>query len=276
MTVVLRILAAAAAATVAATAGRHLARTGPLGRRNYRGLDVPAAGGVAVLLGLVAGLGALEVLDGLAATGLDGLAGPAAPFAAAALAFAFLGLWDDIASGTERGWRAHVRAVRHGRATSGAIKLVGGGALAVLVVAPRDAGIGWLLGDAALVALSANLVNLLDIRPGRAGKGFLIFAAVLLGFGGVTQAPLLVAAGAVAGFMPFDLRERVMLGDAGANALGAMLGLAVHARAGPGARLAVLAVLVALHAIADAPGLSRGIAALPPLRRLDLAGRVPE
>ena len=110
----------------------------------------------------------------------------------------------------------------------------------------------------AVVAGSANLLNLLDLRPGRALKAGAA-AALLLGQPGP-------GAAAVA-LLPDDLHERTMLGDAGANGLGALLGLAVLRRA-PQRRGVALAVLVALTAASEVVSYSRVIDAVPLLRQL--------
>jgi hypothetical protein len=124
-----------------------------------------------------------------------------------------------------------------------------------------------LLLDGVVVAGSANLLNLLDLRPGRALKVALLGAAAL-------GRPGLVGVAAV--LLPDDLAERTMLGDAGANALGAVLGLALadRLRSRP-STAAAAGVLVALTAASEVVSFSRVIDATPPLRRLDRLGRRP-
>jgi UDP-N-acetylmuramyl pentapeptide phosphotransferase/UDP-N-acetylglucosamine-1-phosphate transferase len=137
---------------------------------------------------------------------------------------------------------------------------------------------GWrLLPDALLVALAANLVNLLDRAPGRAIKASLAAAvplALVAGSGpvGLALAPVL---GGAAGLVGDDLRERLMLGDTGANVLGAALGLAAVLELSTGPRYVVLAVLVALNVAAEVVSLSSVIDRTPPLRILDRLGRRP-
>jgi hypothetical protein len=98
----------------------------------------------------------------------------------------------------------------------------------------------------------------------------------MMAIGGSTAPVLAAALGATVGVLPIELGERAMLGDVGANGLGAVAGLAVVGL-GPGAvRLVVLGVLVVLHLLAEGPTLSRAIAAIPPLSALDRLGRVPE
>ena len=169
---------------------------------------------------------------------------------------AAMGLADDLWSGPERGLRAHLRA----GATTGTLKLVG---------IPL-----WALwrtrspSGAVLVALSANLLNQLDTRPGRALKAFLLGSLVLRGTprGALAVAVLLA---------PYDHREMTMLGDAGSNALGAVLGLGSVRRLTGLRRIGAIGALAALTAVADRRSLGALIESTPGLRSLDLLGRQP-
>lgn len=258
-----------------------IAARGPLFRRNYRRLEVAAAAGMAPVLGALAGIGVVTLIAVFGRPAPIAEAAHALVGAAALLGFAFLGLWDDVAASSDvRGWRAHLASIRRGPPTTGAIKLVGGGAIAILIGAAADHRIAGILLHAALIASAANVVNLLDLRPGRACKFFLVPAAGLLilalASGDEVSTILVPVTVAVIAFCPLDLRERAMLGDAGANALGALLGtVVVHAASDP-VEVAVLAALAALQVAGERPGLSRLIDIVPPLRRFDRAGRAPE
>jgi hypothetical protein len=163
---------------------------------------------------------------------------------------AMAGAADDAWSGPERGFRAHLRA----RTTTGVLKLVVVPA-AGLVATRRVSG-------ALLVALAANALNQLDTKPGRALKAYAL-AAVPLG------APLRLAVL----MLPYDLRERTMLGDAGSNALGALLGLrSVDRLTGRGRWLAIGA-LSGLTLLGDVRSLGALIERTPGLRELDALGR---
>lgn len=277
MTVALLWIAtfAAGAFTTAWLARPMLARA-PLRRRNHRGLEIPTAMGVAPVLGITASLALLAALRALAGTSSDRLLATA-PAALATMTavggFALLGLWDDLVGQTS-GWRTHLRSLRMGEPTGGALKLLGGIALALIVVAPFRESIWWTLSDAAVVAMCANLFNLLDARPGRSCKVFVVAVVPMLIVGGAMTPILLGGLGAVIAFLPLDLRERAMLGDAGANALGALVGVAVIAVGSDLARTIALLVLVVLHVLAERPGLG-SLIERSPLRRADLAGRVP-
>jgi UDP-N-acetylmuramyl pentapeptide phosphotransferase/UDP-N-acetylglucosamine-1-phosphate transferase len=158
------------------------------------------------------------------------------------------------------------------------VKLLGGAAIA-LVLAAAPGFVTWqrLFADAVLIALAANLANLLDRAPGRVIKYSLVAYAPLAyvaGAGpvGVAVAPLM---GAVLGVLPDDLRERVMLGDTGANVLGGVLGLVVVLECSRTSRNVILVVLIALNLLSEVVSFSRVIEKVPPLRWFDRLGRSP-
>ena len=152
-----------------------------------------------------------------------------------------------------------------------------GGALVALVVAPvrLDGRLPWLLVDGALIALSANLANLLDRAPGRLGKVTLLLGVVLVvtHLGLQSSVGLAVVLGASAALLLPDLRAQVMLGDAGANVLGAALGWAFVAQAGGTARIVALVVVGVLNVASERVSFSAVITATPGLRQLDRWGR---
>ncbi len=197
---------------------------------------------------------------------------------AAVVGLALLGLVDDLAgSGADgRGFRGHLRALARGRLTTGALKLVGGGALALVVCATvSDDGLPLLVVDALLVALAANAGNLFDRAPGRALKvGALAFAGLVLATGlDPDLAGVAVVVGAALALAPADLDERVMLGDTGANALGGVLGLGLVLACAPLTRVIALVAVAGLNLAGELVSFSRVIDTVAPLRSLDRAGR---
>ncbi len=229
-------------------------------RTNHRGETVTLLAGPAVTIGAVAGA---------AATGLS----PrwrAAMMVAGTGAAAFGG-YDDLAGdGSSRGFRGHIGALRRGEVTTGAVKLAGIGttglAAAVLAGGERPAD---MIIDAGLIAGAANLINLFDLRPGRAIKAALA-AGLMLSAPPGCAAPLAAAAA----LLPEDLGERAMLGDAGANAVGAMLGVAATALPRR-ARMAALAGVVGLTAASELVSFTKVIERTPALHWLDMLGRRP-
>jgi hypothetical protein len=168
---------------------------------------------------------------------------------------ALLGLADDLWSGEERGFRAHLRR----GASTGVLKLVGIPAFALLRTRS--------LSGALLVGLAANMLNQLDTRPGRALKAFGI-GALLVG------APRRAIAVSVL-LAPYDLREMAMLGDSGSNALGALLGFGSVERFSRRQRWSAIAALAGLTLLGERRSLGALIEATPLVRDLDRLGRQP-
>jgi UDP-GlcNAc:undecaprenyl-phosphate GlcNAc-1-phosphate transferase len=285
-------IAAAAGAAIAARASYAALRAWPPGgaptwtRVNHRGEPVTLLAGPAVALGGVAG-----------AALVPGLGTPeAAALIVAGTGAAAFGGYDDLAGdGASKGFRGHLGALARGELTTGAVKLAGIGATGVAAAligsgrrsrpGRRTAATADMIIDAGLIAGGANLLNLFDLRPGRAIKVAMAAGGLLAaspggragggtgragGPGGLAAAPV---AAAIA-LLPDDLAERAMLGDAGANAVGAMLGVAATALPRP-ARLAALAGIVGLTAASERVSFTKVIERTGPLRWLDMLGRRP-
>jgi len=246
-------------------------------RGNYAGKMVPVAAGIVIPLAVLVVEVGRTIADRLDVGDSAASASARGAVLVACLGFALVGLFDDLAgSGDRRGFRGHLAELVRGRLTSGGVKLVAGLAIGVLVAAPSSApGLLQLLADGVLVALAANLANLLDRAPGRAGKcslaGFVLLVAT------AATRPVLtgvaVAIGAGAALLRDDLRERLMLGDTGANVLGAVLGIGIVQATAPRVRLVVVLVLLGANLVSEAVSFSRVVEAVAPLRFLDGLGR---
>jgi len=259
---------AAAGAIAARLAGTALQSAPPGGaarwaRTNHRGEAVTLLEGPALALA-----GALAV----GAVGGGARARTAAALAAAG-AGAF-GAYDDLAGSTaSKGFRGHLGALRRGEVTSGLVKVGGIGATGLLAGAVLRDGLVDRVLAGGVVAGSANLVNLFDLRPGRALKVGLVAAAPLASSGGPGAGVAATTLGAAAALLPEDLAEQSMLGDAGANALGALVGAAYAAGASRRSLALGLVALVALTAASERISYSQVIDATPPLAWLDRLGR---
>src|SRR5215213_6448554 len=264
---------AGAAVARAALAGAGVLTARPAGapwrRMNYAGRPVTLLGGPVLAVSV---------------TSSAVLGAPAGTRAAAAVVGAVSGIvggYDDLAGARpeqarDKGLAGHLAALRAGRVSAGAVKVAGIGAAAAVaaVLVRRGTGAGALVDGVlttGLVAGTANLVNLLDLRPGRAGKAGALAAAAGLGgpAGGLAAGPL----GVTLAVLPADLGEQVMLGDSGANALGALLGLRLAAIPARSARAALLAGVVALTLASEKVSFTKVIEATPGLRELDRLGR---
>ena len=253
-----------------------------LQRPNYRSHYLPTGAGIVIALAVAAVEGGRAVA---AAAGIGDVAGPGVArtvMLAGVFGFGALGFVDDVLGGdAERGWKAHLRALAARRLSAGGVKLFGGGLLALMLASSAGStaaggGVLRLAADGALVALAANLANAFDRAPGRTIKVSLVawVALTVAAGGGAAAVALGPVMGAALGLLPEDLGERLMLGDAVANALGAALGLAALLTLGPGARLVLTGVLLALNVAADVVSFSKVIRNTPALDRLDQLGRL--
>jgi len=263
--------AAARAAYTALTRPREDATAGRWTRKNHRGEPITLLEGPA----FVAGAGAAAAL----APGLPPRVRLAAMLAGAGSGA--LGAYDDLYGTTSsKGFKGHLTALAGGEVTSGAVKILGIGATGLAAAALVSQGPADTLVNGVTIAGAANLANLFDLRPGRAIKvglltgGPLLVAAALRG-APVSAALAAVPLGAAAALLPEDLGEQAMLGDAGANALGALLGLAAVTTLGRPGRLVLLGTVAALTAASEKISFTKVIAGSPALHRLDMLGRRP-
>ncbi|MGZ8752606.1 MAG: hypothetical protein ACXW1S_06450 [Acidimicrobiia bacterium] len=276
MTIVVALVVGFVAVRFLVVAAHQVLDASALQRENYRGRLIPVVGGVLIVAAVLiveagrATLGAVGLGD---EPGLN-LARPLVLLVC--FGFGMLGLIDDVlGTGDDRGFKGHLRALSQGRVTTGLLKLVGGAGIAIVVAAEPGFITGKrVIADALLIALAANLGNLLDRAPGRTIKASLVAylpIAFVLGTGavGIAVAPVM---GAALGVLPEDLRERLMLGDTGANVLGAVLGVAVVLGTTRATRNGVIAALIACNLVAEFVSFSRVIDRFPPLRWFDRLG----
>lgn len=240
-------------------------------RPNYRGTVIPASVGLLFfIVPFVLFAGVFIVRP--AAAYLDLV--PA--FLAATGGMALLGLLDDVyGSRRARGLRGHLVRLLRGEVTTGALKAIGGLTIALLVSLATAQGPVEIMLNTLIIALAANALNLLDLRPGRAGKGFLLAGGLLFaaGWGNPLLAFPAAVGGALLVYLPTDLRARAMMGDAGANVLGVTLGLTAVWILSLPAKLGVLAFLVGLHLFTERYSLTEVMARNRLLDFVDRLGR---
>jgi hypothetical protein len=248
--------------------------------RGKQGIDILLGATVPRILGVPLILAALA---GTIASAIGWHAGRVAwiVFGASALVFA-AGLVDDLVEAGPRGIREHLRALARMQISSGIIKVVVICGAAVAVVASLPPRTDWIAAAGAVaIAASANLWNGLDVVPGRALKWFLLVGVPVgvggfLTAGGWLEAPAVPATVlAAASVLGPDLRERAMLGDAGANLLGFEVGVALCVVLSDAWIVVAAVVAVALNALAETLTISRSIDRIAPLRWFDRLGRLP-
>jgi UDP-GlcNAc:undecaprenyl-phosphate GlcNAc-1-phosphate transferase len=244
-------------------------------RPNFRGRMLPIPLGAMVPAAALLALLPLTLIDRLGPTEL--FEPELLPIAIYVVGVAFLGLIDDALGADDgpRGWRGHASALARGEFSTGVLKAAGSLGLGLLATSYLSLSNGrWLLGTAVLV-LATNLFNLLDLRPGRSTKAF-----VLLGGGlsiGAWEVRPLWALGLFAGPAlvagAYDLRERAMLGDTGANLLGALAGLWLVLTLSGTGQLIALVLLIGITLYGEIRSISELVERTPGLRELDSWGR---
>lgn len=271
-------------------------------RTNFHGVTVSLRGGVAMAGASVASAAVASALSDQPRAALGGVV--------ASLGGAVAGYIDDVDQGAHdgdkvaKGLKGHLGALAHGQVTTGVIKIAGIGASALAasaLVGSKATSVGAKAADlvlnTVLIAGTANLANLLDLRPGRALKATVLVATPLsyLSCAGAkapqttsvtastasasgASAQRLLASGLNAAAITAlveDLQETTMLGDTGANAGGALLGTALAANDSWKLRLGAALGVVSLILASEKVSFSKVIAANPALNWLDQLWRRP-
>lgn len=277
-------------------------------RTNFHGVTVSLRGGVAMAGASVASAAVASALSDQPRAALGGVV--------ASLGGGLAGYIDDVDQGAHdggkvaKGLKGHLGALAHGQVTTGVIKIAGIGASALAasaLVGSKATSVGGKVADLALntvlIAGTANLANLLDLRPGRALKATVLVATPLSYFscaaaktpawetsGAPSATPAapasasgasaqrLLASGLNAAAITAlveDLQETTMLGDTGANAAGALLGTSLAANDSWKLRLGTTLGVVGLILASEKVSFSKVIAANPALNWLDQLWRRP-
>ncbi|MBO8137790.1 MAG: hypothetical protein H0Z40_06610 [Desulfotomaculum sp.] len=246
-------------------------------RPNYKGNLIPVGVGFIFLLTSLVVL----TVDYLLFPGL--LGDNSTIFVLGLAVITFLGFIDDtLGSRQATGLKGHFKALLKGNLTTGGLKALGGGLLALLITASEFTHyqltvnvITNIVVNTLVIALSINAINLLDLRPGRAGKGFLILAVVILtvSWGSESLLPLALVSGSLLAYLPWDLKARAMMGDTGSNALGLVIGFSAAWSFDELPKLVFLIMLILFHLFTEKYSLTEIIAGNKILNYLDKMGR---
>jgi hypothetical protein len=187
------------------------------------------------------------------------------------------GSYDDLHPGRGQGLGGHLAQLRRGAVSPGIVKVVLIVPAALSVALSSHAGAARVVLGVPVIAGAANLWNLLDVRPGRSLKFFLVAAAALGPFA-ARHDPIVIPAafGAALFVLPIDVGERAMLGDAGSNVLGFLIGVALFLTLPTWGLALTLVAILFLHYVGETTTLSRVIDRAGPLRWFDRLGRRPE
>ncbi|HHX87614.1 MAG TPA: hypothetical protein GX693_05480 [Firmicutes bacterium] len=234
---------------------------------NYRGAAITPALGPVLLIGYLPALGLAGWLD-------HSRAPQVLAVAMVLLGASWFGLWDDLLADPVSGFKGHFGALLKGEVTAGLLKIATAGMVGTIFAATLPCSLREKILAMLLIALSANGLNLLDRRPGRALKAFFLGSWALISFAGPGKVlwllmPLQLVALVVA---PLDLRARAMLGDCGSNLLGAALGVTSVFYLTVPSQLAMVLLWLAVHIYAEISSISLLIERYPLLKYLDRLG----
>ena len=187
----------------------------------------------------------------------------------------FCGLLDDVlGDSTSKGLSGHIERFLKGGLSTGWIKAFTGGLIGILLAWVRYQNLLLFLLDSLSFALCVNLINLFDLRPGRAIKGLLFALVPVMLFAGFREVwsvlPVLVL---LMFYLEGEMEEAYMLGDTGANLLGGILGFYEVIGLPVKGKIILTIFLVALHVLAEFQSFSKWIDAVPILRAIDRLGR---
>lgn len=244
-----------------------LARCGAV-RENYRHDQVPVAGGLTFPITILLTYVLIQLTNGYTGNRFT-------LYLLAVTGMAFLGFIDDMLGQRDSlGFRGHFgRLLKRGELTTGALKALGGGMIAIYVSLFYSRSLEEFILNVLVIALFTNCMNLFDLRPGRCVKAFLLLFIPLLLVSDSYYTVFIPIAGAIVAYFPYDLKARVMMGDTGSNVLGVTLGImAVYGLELP-AKLALLTGLILLHIFTERYSLSKVIDNNRFLRWLDSLGR---
>lgn len=187
----------------------------------------------------------------------------------------FAGILDDIIGNRDvSGLKGHFKSLLNGKLTTGGFKALFGGFIGLVISIAISKNIYDIVINTLIIALSTNLINLLDLRPGRAIKGYLVISIVLLfTLGEYTRNLLLLIFPNVIAYFNQDLKAKAMMGDTGSNVLGISIGILFVMGYPLKVRLIWLAFLIFIHILTEKYSLTKIIENNKFLNFIDKLGR---
>ncbi len=193
----------------------------------------------------------------------------------ASIAMSFVGIIDDsLGNRGVTGLIGHFKALFKGSLTTGAFKALLGGFVGLTLAVTLSKSIPNIIVATLVVALSTNMMNLFDLRPGRAIKAYVILAIIIfLASAKFNREVMMLIVPAVLAYFYFDLRALTMMGDAGSNVLGVSIGVFIVSSFDLPVQLVSLVLLVAIHVLTEKFSLTKIIENNKFLNYVDKLGR---
>ena len=191
------------------------------------------------------------------------------------MSMCFAGIIDDsIGNRDVTGLKGHFKALIHGKLTTGGFKALLGGFVGLLICVSFDRTIPGIIVGTLVIALSTNLMNLLDLRPGRAIKVYLFISLILFIFGSIFEREMMaLILPAVLAYFYYDLKAKAMMGDAGSNVLGISIGIFIVTSYSLNVQIFWLILLIVIHVVAEKFSITKLIEKNYILNFIDKLGR---
>lgn len=169
------------------------------------------------------------------------------------MSMCFAGIIDDMIGNRDvTGLKGHFTSLFKGKLTTGGFKAVLGGFVGLVITVSLSKSIGYIIVGTLVVALSTNLMNLLDLRPGRAIKVYFIISIILFITGTVFDREVMaLILPSVVGYFYYDLKAKAMMGDAGSNVLGISIGVFFVTSYSLNVQIFWLVLLIIIHIVAE-------------------------
>lgn len=193
----------------------------------------------------------------------------------ASISMSFVGIIDDsLGNRGVTGLLGHFKALFKGTLTTGAFKALLGGFVGLTLAVTISKSIPNIIVATLVVALSTNMMNLFDLRPGRAIKVYTLLAIIIfIASAKFQREVMMLILPAVLAYFYFDLRALTMMGDAGSNVLGVSLGVFIVSSFGLAVQVVCLILLVLIHILTEKFSLTKIIENNKFLNYLDRLGR---
>ena len=244
---------------------RMLAEAGQV-VKNYKGNDIPSMMGISLIFSVLVAATIWFVLQG----------GREPSFLYIIFGCAFMGLvgtLDDVIGNHEsKGFKGHISNFLKGKVTTGVLKMLAAAVVAGSMSIVISDSILAIIMNFLLISLVTNFINLLDTRPGRAIKGFLIITILSILIRQILAIHAIVI-GAILAYWPIDLSAKGMLGDTGANFLGIVLGISLAMQNNMWVKGAYVFIFLFLNLASEKVSFSKVIEKNTALRFLDQIGR---
>lgn len=239
-------------------------------RPNYKGEMIPVSMGI-VFLPMIIINGIIVAFFTVDAIGMLCLF----LFIFGMMAMFFAGIIDDtIGNRDVSGLKGHFKSLFRGKLTTGGFKALFGGFVGLIISVSISKNITDIIVNTLVIALSTNLMNLFDLRPGRAIKVYLVIMITifitLTGY--IKILPLLIIPNVLA-YFNFDLKAKAMMGDAGSNVLGISIGILMAFGYTLNVRIGWLVFLVLIHLLTEKFSLTKIIEKNKVLNFIDKLGR---